>query len=178
MKRALFSLIALNLAFVFACREAENGNGNANANKNLNTNQAITPPPASTDKIVQLFVSDDPARPGSYEVEDPGTVTIHKRKNQRIVWCVVYEGKTSPTEVVIDHFRSLGSDAAIAANPFGDGSDGDNRFNVASADFNTFRRGSKTPKTSADLRSYKYMITVKVNGVDKGHLDPVVIIDN
>jgi len=181
MKRALFSLLALTLAFVFACQPAENGNGNgnANANKSSNTDQSIAPPTVPTDKIVQLFINDDPAKPGYYEIEDPGSVTLHKKKNQKIAWCVVYEGRTPPSDVVIDNFKSKPSPAApTASNPFGDGSVGDNTFAIASADFNTCKRGTKTPKANADLRTYKYMITVKVNGEDRGHLDPVVIIDN
>lgn len=180
MKRALFSLLALTLAFVFACQTPQNGNGagNANGNKGSNTNQSVAPQ-ASTDKIVQVFINDDAARPGYYEIEDPGSVTLHKRKNQKIAWCVVYEGRTPPSDVVIDNFRSPPPPAApTSSNPFGDGSAADNTFDIASGDFNTCRRGTKTPKANADLAAYKYMITVKVNGEDRGHLDPVVIIDN
>lgn len=182
MKRALFSLLALALAFVFACQPSQNGNGNGNtnANKSTNTSQGIAPPTTfSTDKIVQIFINDDPAKPGFYEIEDPGSVILHKKKNQKIAWCVVYEGKTPPSDVVIDNFKSPPPPASpTASNPFGDGSAGDNTFTIPSADFNACRRGTKTPKATADLRSYKYMITVKVDGEARGRLDPEVIIDN
>jgi hypothetical protein len=179
MKRALFSLLALTLAFVFACRPAENGNGNGNANKTSNANQGVAGQMVSMDKIVQIFINDDPAKPGYYEIEDPGSVTLHKRKNQKIAWCIVYQGRTPPSDVLIDNFRSPPPPAApTASNPFGDGSAGDNTFDIASADFNMCKRGTKPPKANADLGAYKYMITVKVNGEDRGHLDPVVIIDN
>lgn len=176
MKRALFSLLALTLAFVFACQPAQNGN--ANANRSSNTNQSIASPMGSTDKIVQIFIYDDPARPGYYEIEDPGSVTLRKKKNHKIAWCIVYEGSTPPSDVVIGNFRSPPPPATPAAtNPFGDGSVGDNTFDIASADFGCKRR-TKTPKANSALGTYKYMITVKVNGADRGHLDPQVIIDN
>jgi hypothetical protein len=181
MKRASISLLALTLAFVFACQPAQNGNGNgnANANKSSNTNQSIVAQTVSTDKIVQIFINDDPAKPGYYEIEDPGAVTLHKKKNQKIAWCIIYEGKTPPSDVVIDNFRSPPPPAApTASNPFGDGSAGDNTFTIPSADFNSCKHGTKTPKATSDIRTYKYMISVKVGAQDRGHLDPVVIIDN
>jgi hypothetical protein len=175
----LFSVLALALAFVFACQPNQNGNGNGNTNGNKNGNGNIVQQAVSTDKIVQIFINDDPARPGYYEIEDPGSVTLHKRKNQKIAWCVIYEGGTPPSDVVIDNFRYPAPPATpTATNPFGDGSPGDNTFDIPAADFNTCRRGTKPPNANGDLHAYKYMITVKVNGDDRGHLDPVVIIDN
>lgn len=177
MKRALFAMIALSLAFVFACHPNENGNGNGN--KSSNSNQSAGPPTPLTDKIVQIFVSDDPARPGHYEIDDPGSVTLHKKKSQKISWCVIYDGKTPPGVVIIDNFKSPASPSAPAAlNPFGDGSPGDNTFTIPSADFNVCKYGTKTPKMTADLRNYKYTITVKVASEVRGRLDPVVVIDN
>jgi len=180
MKRASFSLLALTMTFVFACQPAQNGNGNgnANSNKNLNATQSAAPPMASMDKTVQIFIYDDLKKPGYYEVDDPGSVTLHKKKNQKIAWCVVYEGRTPPSDVVIDNFRSPPPPAPPSvSNPFGDGSPGDNKFTISSADFNC-KKGTKTPKATADLGNYKYMITAKVGTEDRGHLDPVVIIDN
>jgi hypothetical protein len=181
MKRAFFSLLALAVAFVFACQPAQNGNGNGNANatKSSNTNQGLASPMASTDKIVQIFINDDPAKPGHYEIEDPGSVILHKKKNQKIAWCIVYMGRTPPGDVVIDSFRFPPPPAApTASNPFGDGAAGDNTFTIPSADFNTCKHGTKPPKASSDLGAYKYMITVKVGAEERGRLDPVVIIDN
>src|SRR4029079_1487994 len=130
MKRALFSLLALTLAFVCACQPSQNDNGvgNANANKNSNTNQSAAAPAIIKDKVVQIFINDDPAKPGYYEIEDPGAVTLHKKKNQKIAWCIVYEGLTPPSDVIIDNFKSAAKTAqtaastSIASNPFGDGS--------------------------------------------------------
>lgn len=179
MKRASIALLAMSLAFVFACEPTKNENVTRNANANGSATQSITPTTV-TDKIVQIFIHDDPAKPGYYEIEDPGSVTLHKKKNQKIAWCVVYDGSTPPSDVVIDNFRSPPPPApATATNPFGDGSAGDNTFDIPSADFNacTCKKGSKIPKANASLATYKYMITVKVGGVDKGHLDPRVIIN-
>lgn len=181
MKRAFFSLLALNLAFVFACQPASNGNGNGNANatKSSNSNQGLAGPMSSTDKTVQIVINDDPAKPGHYEIEDPGSVILHKKRSQKIVWCIVYQGGTPPSDVVIDNFRAPPPPVApTASNPFGDGTPGDNTFTIPSADFNTCRRGTKTPKATSNLGAYKYMITVKVGAEERGRLDPVVIIDN
>ena len=181
MKQALFSSLALSLAFVFACQPAQNvnGNGNANANRNSNTNQDVAGMTVTPDKWVQIFINDDPAKPGYYEIEDPGSVILHKQKNQKIAWCIVYEGKTPPGEVVIDNFKSPPPPAApTSTNPFGDGSVQDNTFTILTADFNACKKGTKPPKGDAVHKSYKYMITVKVNGEERGQLDPVVIIDN
>jgi len=181
MKRALFCPLALSLAFVFACQPAQNGNGNGNANAtgNSNTNQDVAGVTVTPDKWVQIFINDDPAKPGYYEIEDPGSVILHKKKKQKIAWCIVYQGITPPSEVVIDNFRSPPPPAApIASNPFGGGSVQDNTFTIPAADFNTCKKGTKPPKEDAVLQTYKYMITVKVNGEKRGQLDPVVIIDN
>lgn len=176
MKRAFSALLAVSLAFVFACEPTKNENVNRNANANGNDNQSIAPT-AVTDKIVQIFIHDDPAKPGYYEIEDPGSVTLRKKRNQKIAWCVVYDGSTPPSDVVIDNFRSPPPPASpTATNPFGDGSAGDNTFDIPSTDFNACRKRSKTPKANADLATYKYMITVKVNGEERGKLDPGVII--
>jgi len=134
---------------------------------------------AATNKIVQIFVHDDPARPGFYEIEDPGAVTLHKRKNQKIAWCVNYDGSTPPSDVLIDNFRSPPPPApTTATNPFGDGSAGDNTFTIPAVDFNFCRNLSKTPKADAILGNYKYDITVRVGGAARAHLDPVVIIED
>lgn len=185
MKRLSFLLLAITLTFVAACQPDEkqnrnaNANANANANISVNANQNVAPPTSVTDKIVQIYIYDDPKNPGYYLVDDPGSVPLHKKKNQKISWCVIYDGSTSPDEVVIDSFRSPPPPATpTATNPFGDGSPADNKFTIAAADFGSCKKGTKTPKATADLGTYKYMITVKVGGVDKGHLDPQVVIDN
>ena len=178
MKKAFFALLAVSLAGVFACEPAKNENVNRNANANGKANQNIAPT-TLTDKIVQIFIHDDPAKPGYYEIEDPGSVTLHTKKKQKIVWCVVYDGSTPPSDVVIDNFRyPPPPPPAKATNPFGDGSAGDNTFVLPSADFNACKQGTKTPKTDVVLGDYKYMITVRVNGADRGRLDPQVVIND
>jgi hypothetical protein len=179
MKRASISLLALTLAFVFACQPAQNGNGNGNANGNKSSiaAQSTDLKTILSDKVVQIFIEDDRLHPGFYLIEDPGPVRL--RKTKKIVWCVIYTGaSTPPTEVVMDNFRYPPPPATpTASNPFGDGSDDDNRFIIPSADFNCKNR-TKTPKTDVVIGSYKYNITAKVGTEDRGHLDPVVIIDN
>ena len=108
MKRALFMLLTLPLAVVFACGPAKNNNSNVNINANAssNTNQGVAPAVEKTDKTVQIFISDGSPL-GTYIIEQPCPVTIHKAKNQKIVWCIVYDGAfTPPTNVIIDEFRS------------------------------------------------------------------------
>lgn len=178
MKRILLSLLAVSLAFVFACQTQNvNVNKNATANANANLSQGIGPTMSSMEKTVQIVIFDAPG--GQYEVQDPGSVHISKNKNQKIIWCISYDGTTPPTKVVIDNFRSPPPPATpTATNPFGDGSAGDNTFDIPSADFNHCKPSTKTPKANVVLGTYKYKITVKVNGVDSGSLDPEVIIDN
>jgi len=183
MKRILLSLLAVSLAFVFAC-QTQNVNVNKNANVNMNANanvpnQVVVPPMMVTDKVVQIFIYDDASKPGYYVIDDPGSVPLHVKKNQKITWCVEYDASTPPSDVVIDNFRSPPPPASpTATNPFGDGSPQQNTFDIASADFGKCNSGTKTPKANAVLGTYKYQITVKVNGSDRGSLDPEVIIDN
>lgn len=180
MKKALLTFLSATLAFAFACQPAQDSNKNKNANANIGSNDNQNTAPVSTamtDKVVQLFIYDDPARPGYYTIEDPGSVTLYMSRNQKIVWCVVYTGTTPPSDVVIDGFRTPPPPAApIATNPFGNGTAADNTFQIPSADFDCKNR-TKTPRANAPLGAYKYKITVKVNGIDRGSLDPQVIIN-
>jgi hypothetical protein len=181
MKRILLSLLAISFAFVFAC-QTQNVNVNKNANVNLNananaSNQAAVLPMTVSDKVVQIFIYDDLSKPGYYVIDDPGSLPLHKKKNQKITWCVIYDGSTPPSDVVIDNFRSPPPPATpTATNPFGDGGPQQNSFDIASADFGKCNSGTKTPKANADLGAYKYTITVKVNGSPRGVLDPEVVI--
>ncbi|HXI92409.1 MAG TPA: hypothetical protein VNO24_20565 [Blastocatellia bacterium] len=180
MKRALSTLLTLPLALVFACGPAKNVNSNANLNANAssNTNQGVTAALQKTDKTVQIFISDG-STPGTYIIEQPCPVTIHKAKNQKIVWCIVYDGQfTPPTNVIIDEFRSPPPPAApTATNPFGDGTDPDNMFNIPYTSFDCQVK-TKPAKPSAPLATFKYRIRAFVTGDEKGSLDPQVIIDN
>ena len=179
MKRALFMLLTLPLAVVFACGPAKNNNSNVNINANAssNTNQGVAPAVEKTDKTVQIFISDGSPL-GTYIIEQPCPVTIHKAKNQKIVWCIVYDGAfTPPTNVIIDEFRSPPPPALpTATNPFGDG-DGASVFNIP---YTSFDCQVKTPpaKASAPYATFKYRIRAFVTGDEKGSLDPQVIIDN
>lgn len=184
MKKTLFSLLAATLVFVFACQPSSNENRNANANANAsataNKNQTVAPPTAMapTDKIVQIFIHDDPAKPGYYEIEDPGSVTLAKKRNQRIIWCVVYDGATPPSDVVMDHFVWPPPPATpTSSDPFGSGAPGENTFDIPAADFNNCKHPTKTPKAEA-LGKYKYTITVKVGSEERARLDPQVVIDD
>ena len=176
MKRALFSLLTLPLALVFACGPDKNVNSNQtmNGNASSNANQGVTPVFAKSDKTVQIFISDG-LTPGTYTIEQPCPVVIHKQKNQKIVWCIVYDGtSTAPTDVIIDEFRSL---IPPAKDPFGDGSPPDNTFDIPNAKFDC-QVHTKTAKPTAPLATFKYRIRAFVTGVEKGSLDPQVIIDN
>ncbi len=180
MKRALFMLLTLPLALVLACGPAKNNNSNVNINANAgsNTNQGVISAVEKTDKTVQIFISDG-STPGTYIIEQPCPVIIHKAKNQKIVWCIVYDGAfTTPTNVIIDEFRSPPPPAVpTATNPFGDGSDPDNTFDIPFTEFNCLVK-TKPAKPSAPLATFKYKIRAFVTGDEKGSLDPQVIIDN
>ena len=109
MKRALFMLLTLPLALVLACGPAKNNNSNVNINANAgsNANQGVISAVEKTDKTVQIFISDG-STPGTYIIEQPCSVIIHKAKNQKIVWCIVYDGAfTTPTNVIIIPDRAL-----------------------------------------------------------------------
>jgi hypothetical protein len=183
MKKASFLLLAITLTFVAACQPAENQNRNANANANAsanaNRNQALFSLMGPKDKIVQIFVHDDPVTKGNYLVEDPGSVTLYRSWNQTIQWCVMYDGKTPPDEVVIDSFRYPPPPAPTSAtSPFDNGSTDPDVYHVAAATFNDCKMVPNTPKASATKGEYKYTITVKVAGAPKGNRDPQVVIDN
>lgn len=66
MKRLSFLLLAITLTFVAACQPDEkqnrnaNANANANANISVNANQNVAPPTSVTDKVVQIYIYDDP----------------------------------------------------------------------------------------------------------------------
>jgi hypothetical protein len=124
---------------------------------------------------VEIYIYDDPDHAGQYLIDDPGSVTLHKKRSQKISWCVIYEGAATPDQVVIDNFRFPPSGTPTATNPFGDGSPPDNTFTIDAADF-ACKKGTKSPKATADLDTYKYTITVKVKGMSRGSLDPGVII--
>jgi hypothetical protein len=185
MKKASFVLLAITLTLVAACQPAENqnkiantnGNANANANANANTNQGILPLISPKDKMVQIFVHDVKGNPGYYTIEDPCSVTLSTDLKQRVYWCVSYDGVDAslrPDEVVIDTFRTLSGPSVT--NPFGSGSPSDNDFHVPAVEINTCTVTPHSPKTGVILAEYKYTITAKVGGVDRGHLDPRVII--
>jgi hypothetical protein len=186
MKKASFLLLAITLTLVAACQPAENqnknantnGNANANANANANRNQGLLPPISPSDKTVQIFVHDVKGNPGYYSIEDTGDVTLSVEMKQRVIWCVSYDGvdpSLRPDEVVIDTFRTLLG--PTVTNPFGNGSPSDNDFHVPAVEINNCPMTPHSPKTGVVLASYKYTITAKVGGVDRGRLDPRVIIN-
>lgn len=173
MKKALFIMLAITVTLVAACQPDENQNknknANANANANANGNQGLT---TAGVKDVWIYIYDGAT--GNYTIDDPGSDVLHKALYQKIRWCVSYEGKTPPTEVVVDSFRSLSG----ATDPLGVGVMDPDSFHLPAADFNTCAMAPKPIKPTAALASYKYKITVNVAGVDHGHLDPQVVIDN
>jgi len=180
MKRILLSLLAVSLAFVFACQTQNvnvNKNANVNMNANANASNQVVPPMTAMEKSVQIYIYDDPSRPGYYVIDDPGSVPLHKKKNQKITWCVIYDGSTPPSDIVIDNFRKPPAPPPTATNPFGDGSPQQNTFDIASADFGKCNSGTKTPKSNAD-GAYKYTITIMINGSPRGVLDPEVVISD
>ena len=181
MKRFSFLMLAITLTFVAACQpddnQNKNKNSNANANGNANGNQTIGPI-GPNDRRVDISVHDVKGNPGYYSIEDPVDVPISVEMKQRVYWCVSYDGvdpSLRPDEVVIDTFRTvLGP---TVTNPFGNGRSSDNDFHVPAVEINNCPMTPHSPKTGVVLATYKYTITAKVGGVDRGHLDPRVIIN-
>lgn len=182
MKRALFLLLAITLTLVAACQPDENQNknknaiANANANTNANGNQGIAPSLGPNDKRVEIFVHDVKGNPGYYTIEDPSPVTLSTVLKQKVYWCVSYDGTTPPDEVELNEFHTTAV-GPLVTNPFGNGSASDNDFDVPAVQINNCVATLHAPKTSVTLGEYKYTITAKVGGVDRGHVDPRVIIN-
>lgn len=180
MKRAFFVLLTVPFTFIFACGPAKNINGNANVNSNVSSssNQSVATAMQKTDKVVQIFISDG-STSGTYVIDDTCPVTLRKLKGHKVTWCIVYDGQfTPPTNVIIDQFRSPPPPAApTATNPFGDGTDGDNTFDIPFSQFDCQVK-SKAVRTTAPRASFKFRIRAFVIGVEKGSKDPQVIIDN
>jgi hypothetical protein len=185
VKRISFVLLAITLSLVAACQatDNQNKNGNTNANRNANgnanRNQGILAPApmGPTDKMVQIFVHDVKGKPGYYTIEDPGDVTLSTALKQRVFWCVWYDGvdpSLRPDDVIIDGFRTVSGPSVT--NPFGNGSPADNDFDVPAVQINNCVVTLHSPKADVVDTAYKYTITAKVGGVDRGHLDPRVII--
>jgi len=181
MKRASFLMLAITLTCIAACQPNENQNKNANANStgNANRNRNISPPTGPNDKEVQIFIHDVKGKPGYYDIEDPSPVTLHTLLKQQVYWCVKYDGDPSltPEEVVISGFRTISGPSIT--NPFGSGSPSDNDFHLPGVEINNCMVTLHSPKTSVVIpTNYKYSITAKVHGEDRGNKDPQVVIDN
>jgi hypothetical protein len=186
VKRISFVLLAITLSLVAACQatDNQNKNGNINANRNANgnanRNPGILAPMGPTDKMVQIFVHDVKGNPGYYTIEDPGDVTLSTGLKQRVFWCVSYDGadpSLRPDDVIIDGFRTISGPSIT--NPFGNGGSADNDFDVPAAQINICVVTLHSPKPDVVVdTAYKYTITAKVGGVDRGQVDPRVIIVN
>jgi hypothetical protein len=127
-----------------------------------------------TDKTVLITIRDG-VELGTYDILDPCPISIRKTKNQKIVWCIVYEGDfTEPTNVIIDQFRADSG----ATNPFGNGTDSDNKFDIPFDKF-ACQVKTKNAKSDAPLETFKYRIRAFVLGEQKEKpRDPQVIINN
>jgi hypothetical protein len=175
MKRLSFLLLAITLTLVVACQSSENQNRNANTN--ANKNQGVLPPMGSSDKMVVIYVHDAKGNPGYYTIDDPGSITLNTSLKQKVYWCVSYDGpdpSLRPDDVVIDNFRTISGPSIM--NPFGNGSPGDNVFDVPAVQINFCPQPLHAPKPGVVVGTYKYTITAKVGGADRGNQDPGVII--
>ena len=157
-----------------------NSKTNANADMKANMNHEVpivggTGPnmgqSTGSYKSVTINIGDDPANSGRCLIEDPGSITLWKKNKEKITWCVVNTCQAaSQGNVIIDYFREIGD--PNKKNPFGDGSPGDNTFNIPYSDFNC---EVKTKEGMSGGR-YKYNISIKAGGTERGSLDPEVII--
>ena len=93
---------------------------------------------------------------------------------QRVYWCVSYDGSTPPDDVDINGFHTTSGPSIT--DPFGNGSPGDNDFDILASQFNPCLAIIHAPKLGVTPAEYKYTITARVGGVDRGHVDPRVII--
>lgn len=183
MKKVSFLLLAITLTFVAACQpdqnqnqnKNKNANTNPNVNGNANGNQSLGPQLGPNDKRVEIFVHDVKGNPGYYTIEDPSPVTLSLTLKQKVYWCVYYDGTMPPDDVEIYEFHT--TSVPSITNPFGNGSTSDNDFDVPALQINACVPTVHAPKTGVIPAEYKYTITAKVGGVDKGHVDPRVIIN-
>ncbi len=176
MKRFSFLLLAITLTFVAACQPDDNQNKNKNSNANATANgNANGPVIGPNDKRADIYVHDDKGNPGNYTIEDPSPVTLSVALKQRVYWCVSYDGATPPDDVEISEFHTTSGPSIT--NPFGNGSPSDNDFDVPKVQINFCAATLHAPKTGVIPAEYKYTITAKVGGLDKGHVDPRVIIN-
>lgn len=171
-------MLVMVATLVAACQpdDNQNKNKNANVNANANANHGGTPTLGPNDKRVEIYVHDDKGNPGYYIIEDPSPVTLSTGFKQRVYWCVFYDGSTPPDDVEISNFRSISGPSIT--NPFGNGSSGDNVFDVPAVQINNCVPTLHAPKTGVTYTAYKYTITAKVGGADHGNRDPQVVINN
>ena len=185
MKKSALILIALTAMLAFACKTDNiNGNGNLNVAPNNNANRAtgndnsgqegIT---AGSEKSVTITVVDDPVNKGKCTIAvSPDTIHLSKRNGDKIKWCIVNSSSVcSDATVTVGGFDSPTTPGK--KNPFGTGSDGDNTFDIASADYDC--RIKTKDAASGDVGvAYKYTIKVRRGDFVMGTLDPQVIIDD
>ena len=181
----------------FSCRQRKGGNANGtisaqttvNLNQNTgNNNAGLNGQPVivgsgksvgmSKDgyKSVDIQISDDPANPGKCVIADPGPVTLSKKHKDKIRWCVTNNCQAAGSgTVTIYDFSMIGNPGK--KNPFGSGAANDNTFDIAPSDYQC-KVKTKEATAGADETRYKYSISIKDGGGEKGMLDPVIIISN
>jgi hypothetical protein len=188
MKRSIVVLLALTALLAFACKPQDTSNGNGNGNGNTaNNNKTVSNAnnnnsggegiAAGTEKSVTITIADDPASPGKCIISlAPDPVRLSKANKDKIKWCIVNNSTSaSGATVTIGGFTDQANPGK--KNPFGDGSEAENTFDITSANYNCSIKTKDATSGEVGV-TYKYNITVKVSGTEKCKLDPQVIIDN
>lgn len=154
MKRVWFCVLAATLTLASALPPGGAGS-------------SASPLPLANQSVSFAVINDGS---GNYTVTDPGSITLYKSKGDKIKWCVTFIG-APPSRVEIAGFRGTGS-TAPSKKPFADA----NTYNVYPTDPTCSKTSGSIATGAADGDQFKYTITVFVNDVEKGKLDPQVII--
>lgn len=156
MKIVLFTILGLTAAYIYACNSASNKEG------------------APREKGVNIVINDDADNPGRCAIVNPGAVTLSKKNHEKIKWCVINNCQFAREGVVtVDDFRAQAD--PNKKNPFGTGLPADNIFTIAHTEYDCKVKTTEATSGEDDVH-YKYRIIIKAGEMEKGSLDPEVII--
>jgi hypothetical protein len=180
MRKALFVLFTVSLAFVLACNSQPSSNGNAGGNISGNANLKADAPPGPLDVFININYSsgspfqlliDGPNASGARFKGDHIHVSLAKYNS--INWRVNYvaSGSAPNIKVGIDDFKDEQAKPIIV---FGT-KDEHNKFDlgVLSTSGPTAQMASQPLATTG---TFKYRITIEVSATIKLVLDPIIII--
>jgi hypothetical protein len=110
---------------------------------------------------------------GNYDILDPGSTTLSKAAKDKIKFCIDYRGDSASEPALVTLSGFTLSTNQSRKNPFGNGSDDDNVFEIR-------MKGNNCSKVSVDINSsaeegsYKYTITATNSAGRATIVDPEV----